>query len=106
MNLENALIGLALVFVVHPLIASGSLAPTALKTRERLTVAFHGVRGIGSISYLACAGHHVELVNEAELWATIAFTIVLPTAVHGLTAGVAVGRATGESHPPPDTGGS
>jgi NhaP-type Na+/H+ or K+/H+ antiporter len=50
-------------------------------------VCFYGVRGIGSIYYLAYAGHHAELVNEYQLWATITFTILLSTIVHGLTAG-------------------
>jgi NhaP-type Na+/H+ or K+/H+ antiporter len=59
-------------------------------------MAFYGVRGIGSIYYLAYAGHHVELVNEGALWATIAFTIVVSTLVHGLTAGLAVERVIEE----------
>lgn len=55
------------------------------------------MRGIGSIYYLAYAGNHVALINEETLWATVAFTIVLSTVVHGLTAGIAVERATGEA---------
>jgi NhaP-type Na+/H+ or K+/H+ antiporter len=35
-------------------------------------------------------------VNEAELWAIIAFTILVSTVVHGFTAAFAVERATGE----------
>jgi NhaP-type Na+/H+ or K+/H+ antiporter len=38
----------------------------------------------------------VKLVNEYELWAVVAFTILLSTVVHGLTAGLAVERVTGE----------
>lgn len=98
---SHAMIGLGLVFVVRPLIAWGSLASTTLKTRERIVVAFYGVRGIGSIYYLAYAGHHIELVDEPELWATIAFTILLSTVVHGLTAGLAVERVTGEAQSSP-----
>lgn len=90
----NALIGAALVFVIRPVTAWAALRGTALNRRERLVVAFYGVRGIGSIYYLAYAGHHAELVNEYELWATVAFTILLSTIVHGLTAGVALDRAT------------
>ena len=59
-------------------------------------MAFYGVRGIGSVYYLAYAGHHLELVNEYQLWATIAFTILASTLVHGVTAGFAVERVTGE----------
>ena len=52
------------------------------------------MRGFGSIYYLAYATSHVELANEEVLWATVAFTIVLSIAVHGVTAGIAVERAT------------
>jgi NhaP-type Na+/H+ or K+/H+ antiporter len=93
----NAVIGLALIFVIRPVAAWISLSGTILRGRERAVVAFYGIRGIGSIYYLAYAGHHVELVNEYELWATVAFTILLSAIVHGLTAGVAVERATGEA---------
>lgn len=95
-DLRHAIIGLALVFLIRPLVGWMALANTALRGRERLVVSFYGVRGIGSVYYLAYAGHHVQLVNEYALWATVAFTILLSTIVHGLTAGIAVERATGE----------
>ena len=63
---------------------------------ERLVVAFYGVRGVGSIYYLAYAGAHIALVDVAELWATIAFTMLVSTVVHGLSAGLAVERVAGE----------
>ncbi|WP_133365125.1 cation:proton antiporter [Qipengyuania sediminis] len=93
---EHAFIALGLIFVIRPVAAYVSLHGTALRARQRIVTAFYGVRGIGSIYYLAYAGHHVELVNEETLWATVALTIVLSTVVHGLTAGIAVERVTGE----------
>lgn len=93
---QHALIGAGLIFVVRPLAGYLALTGTAITGRQRLVTAFYGVRGIGSIYYLAYAGHHVELVNEETLWATVAFTVVASTLVHGLTAGIAVERATGE----------
>lgn len=93
---RHALIVAALIFVIRPLAGYVSLMGTALKGRQRLVTAFYGVRGIGSIYYLAYAGHQLELVNEETLWATVAFTVVASTLVHGLTAGIAVERATGE----------
>lgn len=89
-------IGLGLIFLVRPLAAWISLVGVVLRGRERAVVAFYGVRGVGSIYYLGYAGSHMELVNEAQLWAIIAFTIVLSTVVHGFTAGMAVEEATGE----------
>lgn len=91
------LVSLALIFLIRPLVGWLSLTGTILKGRERLVVAFYGVRGIGSIYYLAYAGSHIELVNEAALWATIAFTILLSTLVHGLSAGIAIERVAGEA---------
>ena len=93
---SHVAIGLALIFAIRPVAAWLSLIGTDLRKRERLIVAFYGVRGIGSIYYLAYAGHHVELVNEEQLWATIAFTILASTIIHGLTAGIAVERVPGE----------
>lgn len=94
---SHAAIGAALIFLIRPAVGWLSLSGTALRGRARLVVAFYGVRGIGSIYYLAYAGHHVELVNEPQLWATIAFTILLSTIVHGLTAGIAVERVTAKT---------
>ena len=96
----HAMIGLALIFLIRPIAGWFSLVGAGLKMRERATVAFFGIRGIGSIYYLAYASHHVELVDEGALWATVAFTIVVSAIVHGLSAGVAVSRATGEEEAP------
>jgi sodium/hydrogen antiporter len=96
LDMRGALIGLSLILVLRPLIGWISLQGTALRRRERFVVAAYGVRGIGSIYYLGYAGSHMDLVNEAQLWAIIAFTILLSTVVHGFTAAFAVERATGE----------
>lgn len=94
-----AAIGFALIFIIRPAVAWLSLSGSSLKQRERLVVAFYGIRGIGSIYYLAYAASHVDLPNAEQLWATVAFTIVLSTVVHGFTAGVAVDRAIEDPGP-------
>lgn len=107
---KNAAVAAALIFAIRPLAAWMTLQGVRMRPRERAVVAFFGVRGIGSIYYLAYAGHQIELVNDAELWATVTFAILLSTVVHGLTAGVAVERVTGErqsgSTPPPRGAGT
>lgn len=90
----HAVIGLALIFVIRPLAGWVSLAGTELTRRERAVVAGYGVRGIGSVYYLSYAAGHIELANEATLWATVTFTILVSTIVHGLTAGSVVERVT------------
>ncbi len=91
---EGAAVAVALLFIIRPTVGWLSLIGTMERHRERIVVAFFGVRGIGSIYYLAYAGSHAELTNEAELWAIVAFTILLSTVVHGFTAGMAVERVT------------
>lgn len=93
LDMAHVAIAILLVFVVRPVSGWVSLLGTDLARRERHIVAFYGVRGIGSIYYLGYATTHLEFVNEGQLWATIALTILLSTLVHGLTAGVALDRA-------------
>lgn len=87
-------IGLGLILVVRPVVAWVALHGV-MTGRARRVVAFYGVRGVGSIYYLGYAGSHIALVNAAQLWAIIAFTVLASTVVHGFTAGIAVERATG-----------
>ena len=90
----GATIGLALVFVIRPLAGWVALAawprpaaePGGLTRPERAAVAFFGVRGIGSIFYLAYAVGVLDTTVEPWLWATVAFTIVLSVVVHGVLA--------------------
>nr|WP_315457178.1 cation:proton antiporter [uncultured Sphingorhabdus sp.] len=96
MTMEVWVIALGLVFVIRPIAAWLSLAGIGLKTRQRFVIAFYGIRGIGSIYYLAYAATHVELPDASQFWAIIALTILVSTIVHGFTAGFAVDRATDE----------
>jgi len=95
-NWAHLVIGLGLIFIVRPLAGFASLWFTELRGRQRIVVAFFGVRGIGSIYYIAYAGGTLDLVNESGLWSTVALTICASTLVHGLTAGIAVERVTAE----------
>jgi NhaP-type Na+/H+ or K+/H+ antiporter len=85
-------IGALLILVIRPAVCWLSLLGTDLTKHDRAIVSFYGIRGIGSIYYLAYAAGHVELINETEIWAMVAFTILGSTIVHGLTAGVVVDR--------------
>jgi|TARA_R100000501_G_scaffold7002_1_gene14811 NhaP-type Na+/H+ or K+/H+ antiporter len=91
-----AVLAVALIFIVRPLAGMLSTAGSALSYPQRAIVAFYGVRGIGSIYYLAYAAGSAEFGRIDALWATVAFTILLSTIVHGFTAGSVVGPATRE----------
>jgi len=93
-------VALALVLVVRPV--TGYLA-LALRPRdeawdggldrgEMAAVAFFGVRGVGSLYYLAYATSHEHVPDEPWLWSTVAFTVIVSVLLHGVTATPAMAR--------------
>ncbi len=89
-------VGVALILVVRPLAGVLSLIPFArsghgMDNRERLVTAFFGVRGVGSLFYLAYAAGEADFVDLRWLWATVGFTIGLSVLVHGVLAKPAMG---------------
>lgn len=78
---------LLIVFVVRPL--SGVLGLVGfdrIPWRERLTISFFGVRGIGSLYYLAFALNEAEFPGAEELWALVGLVLAISIVVHGITA--------------------
>jgi NhaP-type Na+/H+ or K+/H+ antiporter len=84
-----AMAGIALV-VVRPLAGWLSLSGTTFSPACRGFVAVYGVRGIGSIYYLAYAAGHAELANLSDLWIITGLTILGSTILHGFTVGWAM----------------
>ena len=82
-----ALVGLALVFVIRPLAGMLSESLCDLPPIGRVAIAFLGVRGMGSIYYLAYGQNHAPFEGLDVLWATASFTILLSIVVHGIVAG-------------------
>lgn len=66
--------------------AEDRVGDSRLGARERWATAFFGVRGIGSIYYLAYATGQAEFSEVDRLWSTVAFVITLSVVVHGITA--------------------
>lgn len=93
-------IAAAVILLIRPLSGWLSLIGSDLRPKERMVVAFYGVRGIGSIYYLGYATSHMEFLNEGQLWATIALTILLSTVLHGLTSGWVVDHVAREQPNP------
>jgi NhaP-type Na+/H+ or K+/H+ antiporter len=53
---------------------------------ERAAIAFFGVRGIGSVYYLAYAVNRERFAEAELLWAIVLAVIMLSILVHGITA--------------------
>jgi len=84
---QGMLVAVALVLVIRPLCGWVSLIGTKqLGSREKVVTAMFGVRGIGSVFYMAFATAQHEWPEQKALWATVTFAIVVSVMVHGVLA--------------------
>lgn len=82
----DVLIGLAVVFVVRPVAGLIAMAGSGQPWRERLLLAFLGIRGVGSVYYLAYGINHGDFGDSERIWAVVGFIILVSILVHGGTA--------------------
>ena len=83
---RDVVFALVFVLVVRPLAGWLGLVGASLSTRERWAIAVFGVRGIGSLYYLAFAMNQADFRDADELWAVVCLVVVLSILLHGLTA--------------------
>lgn len=86
LNWEMALAGIVFVLLIRPVTGLIALIGTKLKFREKFAISFFGIKGIGSFFYLSFALSKTEFYNEREVWALVAFIVLISILIHGLTA--------------------
>jgi len=75
------------VFVVRPVAGWIALIGSDMPGRERFAIAFFGIRGLGSVYYLAYAANHADFgPGLSEVWAVVSLTVLLSIGVHGVSA--------------------
>ena len=81
-------VGLALAFllVVRPLAGWLALTPGKTGSRDRAVIAFFGVRGIGTLYYVAYALEHSTFPGEGRIWAIAGLVVVGSIVIHGIGA--------------------
>lgn len=97
---DHVLIAAALIFLIRPLSAWIALVGTKLNKRERLVTAAFGVRGIGSIYYLAFAAGAAQVPAIGDLWIIVLVAIAMSALVHGLSAGSALSHIRADNDAP------
>lgn len=78
-------LALAVLLVVRPVAGLIGLIGFKAARSEKLTLAFFGIRGVGSIYYVAYALNHADFPSADRLWAIVALVILLSIVLHGLT---------------------
>lgn len=83
---------LVLLLVLRPLTALVAIRRTVGDHLERRTIAFYGVRGVGSFYYLAYATSEETFIDARLLWTVVATVVLASLLVHGTSAGPVMAR--------------
>lgn len=76
---------LLILLVVRPAAGAIGMAGWRGPRSEKLTLAFFGIRGVGSFYYLAYGLNHMEAGDQSGLWALLSLVVLLSILMHGLT---------------------
>ncbi len=79
------LVAALVLVVVRPIAAWLSLIGCDQPRAEKLIVSIFGIRGLGSIYYLAYASGRAKFENVETVWATVLLIILLSAVMHGTT---------------------
>ena len=77
---------LALILIIRPVAGYISLLGTPLKPIQKHSMAFFGIRGLGSIFYLMYAFTKHEFQEEQGIEAFVLIAMLFSVIIHGITA--------------------
>jgi NhaP-type Na+/H+ or K+/H+ antiporter len=79
-------VALGFLLVIRPVAGWIGLTPGKTGPRERAIIAFFGVRGVGSLFYVAFALHEGDFPGGDRLWAIAGLVVVASIVIHGIAA--------------------
>lgn len=82
---SNVLIAALVLLVIRPVIGYLALIDIDRPPLERFVIAFFGIRGLGSVYYLAFGLNHGNFENQDVLWETLGLIVLGSIVLHGLT---------------------
>ncbi|CAL9467946.1 hypothetical protein SUDANB95_02757 [Actinosynnema sp. ALI-1.44] len=87
---REVLVAAVVLLVVRPVTGLVGLARGGTGPRERLVISFFGVRGIGSLFYVAYALDAGDFADAQAIWRVVALVVVGSILLHGITATPAI----------------
>jgi NhaP-type Na+/H+ or K+/H+ antiporter len=81
----DLLAALIILLIVRPVTGFFGLVGYQAEPAEKLTLAFFGIRGVGSFYYLAYGLNHMETDSGERLWSILGLVVLLSILLHGLT---------------------
>lgn len=85
LNFSDIVAAIVILFIVRPLSGFIGLINFKAAWTEKLTLAFFGIRGVGSFYYLAYGLNHMPGEGGERLWAIVGLVVILSVVLHGLT---------------------
>ncbi len=82
----EVLVALVFLLAIRPFSGWIALTPGKTGPRERAVISFFGVRGVGSLFYVAYGLTHGEFPEAERIWAAVALVVVGSIVIHGVTA--------------------
>ncbi|MHA6721894.1 cation:proton antiporter [Sphingomonas sp. RS2018] len=82
---RDAVVAVVILLVVRPLTGWVALIGHPADRGEKLTLAFFGIRGVGTIYYLAYGINHMAVGDAHRLWGIVGLVILMSILLHGLT---------------------
>lgn len=79
-------VALTFLLVIRPVSGWIALTPGKTGPGERAVIAFFGVRGVGSLFYIAYALEHGNFPAGERLWAMVALIVIGSIVIHGISA--------------------
>ena len=84
----DLVIALAIIFLIRPIAGGLSLIGLTCAGQARYKMIFFGIRGMGSIFYVAYAMGHGQFEQPEAIWRICALTILISAAIHGSLANI------------------
>lgn len=81
----DAGVALVILLVVRPVTGLIGLIGHRADRSEKLTLAFFGIRGVGTIYYLAYGLNHIDGFDGERLWGLVGLVVLFSIVLHGLT---------------------
>ena len=85
LRFEAVVFALAAIFIIRPVSGWVSLLGCKQEPEERAAISFFGIRGLGSVYYLAYGLNHGKFENPDLLWSSISLIVLISILLHGTT---------------------
>ena len=85
LTMEGALLGIALLVLIRPIAGMIGFLPSKLPWVEKFALSYFGIRGVGSLYYLAYAHNSEAFPSVDAIWSIVNFTMLISIFLHGFS---------------------